>query len=86
MNAGFWEKHQSTAYEQSREMLKDSHKAVAALIETFDDDDLFTKKQLPWTGGSTLGSYGVSVTSGHYDWAMKKIKAQIKALRESFEI
>ena len=82
MNVGFWGKHQSTAYEQSRDMLKNSHEAVATLIETFGDEDLFIKKRLPWVGGSTLGSYGISVTSSHYDWAMKKIKAQIKALKE----
>jgi len=82
MNTGFWENHQSTAYGQSRDMLKDSHKAVVALIETFGDEDLFTKNRLSWVSGSTLGSYGISVTSSHYDWAMKKIKAQIKALKE----
>jgi hypothetical protein len=81
MNVSLWEKHQSTLYEQSREMLKESHKAVAAMIETFSNEDLFTKNRLPWTGGSTLGSYCVSATSSHYDWAIKKIKAQIKALK-----
>ena len=81
MNVGLWTKHQSITYEHSREMLKDSHNAVVVLIEAFGGEDLFTKNRLPWTGGSTLGSYGVSVTSSHYDWAMKKIKAQVKALR-----
>jgi hypothetical protein len=83
MNVGFWEKHQSTSYEQSREMLKESHKEVAALIDTFSDEELFTKKHFSWTGGTTLGSYCVSATSSHYDWAMKKIKTQIKALKEN---
>ena len=31
-----------------------------------------------WVGGSTLGSYFVSTTSSHYDWAMKKLKAHKK--------
>lgn len=31
-----------------------------------------------WVGGSTLGSYFVSCTSSHYDWAMKKLKAHQK--------
>lgn len=31
-----------------------------------------------WVGGSTLGSYFVSVTASHYDWAMKKQKAHRK--------
>lgn len=82
MNVGFWERHQSTAYERSREMLKESHKAVIALIETFSDEELFEKKHFSWTGTTNLGSYCVSATSSHYDWAMKKIKVQIKALKE----
>ncbi|MDR0425841.1 MAG: ClbS/DfsB family four-helix bundle protein, partial [Clostridiales bacterium] len=83
MNVGFWEKHQSTDYTRSREMLKESHGAVISLIERFDDEELFTKKHFPWTGTTNLGSYCVSATSSHYDWAIKKIKAQIKALTEN---
>ena len=79
MNVEFWKKHQDTPYGTSMEMLKESHAKVLKLIETFSDDELFVKKIFPWTGGSTLGSYCVSVTSSHYDWAMKKIKAHMKA-------
>jgi hypothetical protein len=82
MNVGFWEKHQSTPYEQSREMVQESHAAVVNLIATFTDEELFTKGVFKWTGSTTLGSYCVSTTSSHYDWAMKKIKTQIKALKE----
>jgi hypothetical protein len=63
-------------------MLKESHRAVIALIDAFSDEELFTKKRFSWTGGTTLGSYCFSATSSNYDWAMKKIKAQIKALKE----
>ena len=48
------------------------------LAETFTDEELFTKGVYPWVGGSTLGSYFVSVTASHYDWAMKKLKAHRK--------
>ncbi|MDR0763979.1 MAG: ClbS/DfsB family four-helix bundle protein [Synergistaceae bacterium] len=82
MNAGFWKKHQPTPHERSREMLKESHRAVVMLIDTFSDEELFEKKHFSWTGGTTLGSYCVSATSSHYDWAIKKIRAQIKALKE----
>ena len=74
MNVGFWQKHQDTPYEKSRGMLVDSHAKVMGLIESFSNDELFTKKHFPWTGTSHLGSYCVSTTSSHYDWAMKKIK------------
>jgi hypothetical protein len=39
---------------------------------------LFSRSVYPWVGGSTLGSYFVSVTASHYDWAMKKLKAHKK--------
>ena len=78
LNIELWKKHQSTAYEDAMAMLRDSHAKVMALIETFSDEELFGKKHFSWTGTSTLGSYGVSVTSSHYDWAMKKIKQHTK--------
>lgn len=74
MNVGFWEKHQSTPYEQSKKMFRESQGRVLALLETFSNDELFTKKYFSWTGTSSLGSYCVSVTSSHYDWAIKKLK------------
>ena len=49
-----------------------------ALAETFTNEQLFAKGTYTWVGGSTLGSYFVSCTSSHYDWAIKKLKAHIK--------
>jgi hypothetical protein len=82
MNVGFWEKHQNTPYQQSRTMFKESHAEAMALIETFSNDELFSKNQFPWTGTSALGSYCVSATASHYDWAMKKLKQYIKAQKD----
>jgi hypothetical protein len=82
MNVGFWEKHQATPYEEAKRMLADSHHRVMALIESFSTEELFTKGTFPWVGGSTLGSYCVSCTSSHYDWAQKKVKAHKKAFEE----
>ena len=82
MNVMFWEKHRGTSYEKAEELLRESHKKVMALIETFSNEELFESKHFPWTGTTSLGSYCVSATASHYDWAMKKIKAQIKALKE----
>ncbi len=80
MNVAFWEKHQGISLEEAKEKLKGSHSAVMAMIESYADDELFAKGALVWTGTSTLGSYCVSVTASHYDWAMKKIKVHIKTL------
>ena len=83
MNVGFWKKHQDTSYEDSKKMFKQSHSKVMEMIETFSDTELFEKKHFPWTGTSSLGSYCVSATASHYDWAMKKIKRQIKSLQKA---
>ncbi|MDR3037729.1 MAG: ClbS/DfsB family four-helix bundle protein [Candidatus Adiutrix sp.] len=82
MNVGFWEKHQNTRYSQAQIMLKESHAEVTALIETFSNEELFSKNHFSWTGTSTLGSYCVSATASHYDWAMKKIKQHLKTLKK----
>ena len=59
-------------------MLASSHRAVLDLAATLTNEELFSKGVYKWTGGTTLGSYFVSATSSHYDWAMKKLKAHQK--------
>ena len=78
MNVEFWKKHQATPLAEAKSTLKESHAEVIKLIDAFIDEELFTKKHFPWTGTTSLGSYCVSATSSHYDWAMKKIKQHIK--------
>lgn len=81
MNIDFFEKHQKTPYEQSKKMLEQSHKDIMKDIEGFSNEELFSKKYFDWVGSTSLGSYFVSATSSHYNWAIKKIKKQIKLLK-----
>lgn len=78
MNVAFWKKHQKTSLEEATRLLEQSHREVLELIEVFSNDELFTKGVYKWTGGTSLGSYFVSSTSSHYDWASKKLKAHRK--------
>lgn len=78
MNVGFFEQHQATSLETAKELFEATHKQVMELAETFTNDQLFSKNVYSWVGGSTLGSYFVSVTASHYVWAMKKLKAHSK--------
>lgn len=78
MNVELWEKHQNTPYESAIEMFKASHAKAMEVIASFSDEELFTKKYFSWTGSTTLGSYCVSATASHYDWALKKIKKHVK--------
>ena len=82
MNVELWNKHQNTSLEKAKELVDKSHKAVLDLAETFSNEALFTKGVYKWVGGSALGSYFVSVTSSHYDWAVKKLKAHKKNCKE----
>jgi hypothetical protein len=81
MNVEFWKKHQNTPLIETKKMLKESHKNVMALIDTFTNDELFAKKYFTWTGTSTLGAYCVSTTSSHYDWGLKTIKPLKKMVK-----
>ena len=78
MNVEFWKKHQNTSFEDATRILEKSHKDVLELAEKFTNEELFSRKIYKWVGGSTLGSYFVSTTSSHYDWAIKKLKAHQK--------
>ncbi len=86
MNIEFWEKHQKTTLKRSVEYVEKSHSDVMKLIDTFSDIELFVKKYFPWTGTTSLGSYCVSATSSHYDWATKKVKKHKKSLTKNISI
>lgn len=78
MNMVFWNRCQDVSEEEALERFKASHAKVMEALETFTQEELFTNTYYPWVGGSCIGSYFISTTSSHYDWAMKKIKAHKK--------
>lgn len=78
MNIIFWEKNQGISLEQGMQQLEDSHQKILMKINEMTNEELFKKNIYDWVGGSTIGSYFVSVTSSHYEWAIKKIKAHRK--------
>lgn len=82
MNVEFWQNHQTTPYKKAILLLQKSHSRVMQMIDTFTNEQLFTNKFFLWTGTTSLGSYCVSATSSHYDWAIKKIKKHKKLLGE----
>ena len=80
MNMVFWKRNQDVLLDEALQQFKESHAKIMELIETMPNDELFQKNVYDWVGGSTIGSYFVSVTSSHYDWAMKKLKAHRKMI------
>lgn len=80
MNVALWREHRSTALEEAEVLLRSSHEEVVALIARFTDEELLEKKRFPWTGTTSLGSYCVSVTSSHYEWAITKIRTYLRTV------
>ena len=78
MNMVFWNRCQDISEEEALERFKDSHARVMEALDSFSQEELFTKTYYPWVGGSCIGSYFISNTSSHYEWAMKKMKAHKK--------
>lgn len=78
MNREIWNKHQTTTLDNAQAMLRQSHQQCIDLIAGFSGEALFTKKYFDWTGSTSVGSYCISATSSHYDWAIKKLKAHIR--------
>lgn len=82
MNLRFWEECQEIAIDDAMRQLQESHKQVLEQAERFTDKELFDKAHYNWTGTTSLGSYFISTTSAHYDWALKKLKAHRKNIKQ----
>jgi len=82
MNIEFWQKHQATDLQVAKTLVQESHKATLELADSFTNEALFTKQFFNWTGTTTLGSYCVSALPSHYEWALKKLRAHVKAQRK----
>lgn len=52
------------------------------LLDTFSNEELFSKGVYFWVEASNPGSYFISTASSRYDWAIKKLKVHRKVLRE----
>lgn len=74
MNNELWRMHQTTSCSQAWRLLQTSHGLVIGMAKGFTDEELFEKSHFAWTGTPALGSYFVSSTSSHYEWALKKLR------------
>lgn len=78
MNMFFFNRCQIVSEEEALERFQDSHRRIMEALDSFSQEELFTNTYYQWVGGSCIGSYFISTTSSHYDWAMKKMKAHKK--------
>ena len=78
LNKMIWESYLTTELEDVRNALEKSFVEVVNIIHKHSDDELFEKQKYKWTRTTSLGAYLVSVTSSHYEWALKLIKKALK--------
>lgn len=74
LNKAIWEMYLKTDLKEVKKMLDKSFNNLQKVISRHSNEELFEKKRYKWTGSTSLGSYLVSATSSHYDWAYKLIK------------
>ena len=74
LNRWIWEQYNHVDLEEAKVSFKNSYQELRKVINRHTDEELFEKKRYKWTGTTSLGSYLVSATSSHYDWAIKLIK------------
>lgn len=78
LNKEIWEKYQKVDFNETKSLFNDSYQDIQKIIEKHTNEELFEKKKYKWTGTTSLGSYLISATSSHYDWAIKLIKKTLK--------
>lgn len=78
LNKEIWEKYQKVDFNETKSLFNDTYQDIQKIIEKHTNEELFEKKKYKWTGTTSLGSYLISATSSHYDWAIKLIKKTLK--------
>lgn len=78
LNEQIWHRTRHDGWDEVRARLDVSHARVRDVVASYADDDLFAKRRFAWTGSTSVGSYAVSATTSHYDWARKEIRRFFK--------
>jgi hypothetical protein len=79
LNEAIWQRTRNDEYEKVLAHLNESHAQVRAAIESYTDEALFEKGRYRWTGTTSIGSYAVSATTSHYDWATMLVRRFAKS-------
>ena len=82
LNAEIWERTRDDPWDEVVARFEASRARVRGVVASYDDAALFTKKRFAWTGSTSVGSYAVSATTSHYDWARKLVRAFSRGLRD----
>jgi hypothetical protein len=80
LNQAIWERTRHDGYGEVCDRLRSSYERARAVVESYGNEDLFTKRRYRWTGSTSVGSYAVSATSSHYDWARQLVRKYKRSL------
>ncbi len=78
LNKEIWRKYKDIDINEIKKVLQNSFDELQKIIGKHTQEELFEKRRFKWTGTTSLGSYLISSTSSHYDWAYKLIKKCVK--------
>lgn len=81
LNDAIWERTRDDDPDDVRHQFAASYARMQEVIDSYDGDVLFEKRRFPWTGSTSIGSYAVSATSSHYEWATKLLRVFRKSLQ-----
>ena len=76
------EKHQKTSFGKAQELLEETHKEMIQLVQSFTQEELFTKGFYKCTYTTTMAAYFASVTTSPYGQAVKLLKTHLKNLKD----
>lgn len=74
LNDVLWRRHRDDSLGEVLARLRATHARVRDVVSAYDEQDLFTKGRFAWTGSTSVGSYAVSASTSHYDWARKLVR------------
>ena len=60
LNEAIWQRTKDDKWDVISARLGATHSRLMAVIDSYDNDDLFTKRRYPWTRSTSVGSYMVS--------------------------
>jgi hypothetical protein len=72
------EKHQGTSLEEAKSLLAQTHQEMLHLVDTFSEEELFSKGVYKCTYTTTMAAYFDSVTTSSYSQAAKLLKTHQK--------
>ncbi|MFO7680934.1 MAG: ClbS/DfsB family four-helix bundle protein [Chloroflexota bacterium] len=78
LNEKIYQEHRLEPYGKVRQSFDASYEEILQTLQKIDNEDLFTPERYAWTNKNTMGTYFVSATSSHYDWAKKEIRNCLK--------